>query len=584
MTLPLLLVSLAAIFIVFVAYKKLTWQALMWLSAIFFLLGGLPILIDESTPLTNFVLKYGNLWTPDEGASSVLEGWYEYCVLSVFSGFAFFVCALVKRKRTPKIVDAPEVPEEPPTQRQIITKELQDEVEQTKTSLGEATQKAIADAEDAMPGSSATGPPAGGFEDSVLQRFTALADGFVTNTIQRLKAVVTSGLMKLDEINENVQAQSYVAFAEGQYNRNATQHDPERVKQIKHRRRDTQFQKNQFIGTLKLKPAEQLDWSERTTTRQLVAYMCFFAMAEFFVSWFFLKEEVGDQEALVLALIAAVLIPILAFFAGWSFRWMRRPLSGIKRFCATIGHLTCWIVAFIGLGALIAVRDAGAVEGFKLSSIGDIYLNILTKPADLVVLLVNILGMLVFYWKTLHKFEKFPNFDGVGKSAKKAEWEYTDLFDTNAGHVKKAIDEAKEKSDTNSADAAKLHSEILDARSALQNMCDTIRTVYVQHLNPVCADMINAYRKTNRARRVTDVNPAPSYFEDGVTLPDVTDPFSPAEDIRQFLSEHQEKIDSSDAVRAKIQEASAKWDGENQEVYVRLYEQFRKRIADMGTQ
>ena len=573
----------------YLAYRYLNWQPIAWLGGLIATPAAFALFIHLLWSGAFGSLYDGATW---HGSGEIVQILGEYSWLAGFAiawAAVLLVVALYKRNQQPDETDTDATDKETEnlSQLDIIRKELADDLNDVESELRDAKlaghDDAVADG-GPFPRRDAESPPAGFFESDARKQYSALANRFAANTIDRLKRVITDALRGLATIKSAVNQHSYKDIANGHYHENSPQVDGNEVEKIMKNFTDTQMEKKRFLDTLKLKPAEQPDWAKRTSLKELIVLGVLFALIEFVVSYWFLKDGSGVEGAQRLAAIAIAIIIICSFLAGVLFQWMRHNIPPIYRILSSVAYFVIWFVVFGALGYLLGLRNPDSKDGTPdWDVIIQSYTGLFGDLNNLVVLLVNVFALGFFYWKVLHWCEKFHGFDDVNDKANVAKDAHDELFASNKNAIKGAISHASANAKKNAEAADKHCADIEDAKTTLTEIQQIIVGEYQRRVYPVFNQKITSYRQSNCTNRVMAANPAPKYFNDDEKLEITESDLVNADDVAKFLNSENQKIEAAPKERDGISEKSQQWAGESATVSAEMSREFQKRIDILDT-
>ncbi len=529
----LLLITIVAIAsIIPILKSSLRWEAILGVGLLITATAGIVLLLDYLTPLC---------W-----------------------GIALIAVGLIKRskkaaaeKETGKPVEEPnEISEE-----QRIRKELEKVVESLQNSFDDPKS---AGKEDALrdggpfPQQLDKEPLVGGYEARIRTRFESLGDTFAQTTVADLKTNISNALRGLEKIKNDIVAQPYKELVTAKYEQNNMAKTKNTIQRNQEILSKTTQNRNAFIDSLKLRPAELPHWADddKTSLEALLVWGGVFALLEFIISWFFLKDDIG-AETIKIAGFAVVIIFILAFLAGFLFRFMRRNQLFHIRIPAIMGYLCVGAFIFLGLGLLLNYREF--TNNVGIDAITDGYRSLLSNLTNLVVFLINLLALAIFYWKVLHFFDKFHGYSEVDKPFNRAEKQWDSTLEGVQKQITTALDDADEEANANSKKAKKYFTDIHGKTAALKNIKAIISSAYASILHQAYSDDVTTYRDNNCKKRVLKANPAPAYFNQGCPFCDVEQHFTNIGGTKAFFDEDQEDMNQAQGSIDSISGGRTQW-------------------------
>ena len=562
-------VAIALFILIVFLYRqeKAKWQGMVIISVILLILGCVPLLLDKFNPLMRATWVSDNLFRQGGEASILDGGLYGYCVIAVIAGVLLLILAFIKRSR--HFAGDDKIDDETDTSSALVRyfrKKLMEEIQKTEDAVGDPIDRGGKDGRSGMPDSRAQEPPQGLFESTTRDSYINLGSVFVRATVAELKQKIESALDGLAQLKAGIDQNDYSSVAAGYYSQNHEAPGVGKIEKIKREVKLTTSVKKEFESNI-LKHyggyVQEYDWPKRTTRTQLICLGVFFAVCEFLLSYYLLKDELGERAKL-LALLATVVVVILSLTAAFSVQHMRRNNSVIARLTSFLVFGLCLFIVFVGLGLLIGDRQLGT-DSSDIKTLSGLlentraaYLRMLGSLLDLVLFIINFFAIGFLFYKALHYFEKYSGYDGRNEKAQNALDEYHYLFSANSDEVKRAVDEAKNKSEKNLNSADHYCEKIDDAKTTLHNIQPIITSEYKNYLRPSFAEKIDQYRQNNKSNR-SEVQPSPEYFKAGYELCNTNEYFDDCDDIDQFLQANKEKLDEVNDTRAAIQRKSAEW-------------------------
>lgn len=291
----------------------------------------------------------------------------------------------------------------------------------------------------------------------------------------------------------------------------------------------------------------------------MVVWGIAFALLEFAVSWFFLEGEMG-KAAIQIAGGAVAIIFILAFLAGFLFRFMRPTNRPHIRIPSFIGYGTVCFLIFCGLGLLLDYRgfSNSADIASRFDTILSGYNSLMNNLTNMVVFLINLLALALFYWKVLHFFDKFYGYSQVDKPYRHAEKQWSSMYDEAQEKISDALDYTDKKASDDHNEAEKHFSDIQEKTTTLKNIKGIISDVYARIRLAYNRDVVT-YRNSNRQKRVLQANPAPAYFQDEGRFCDIEQLLQNDEDIKTFFTENQERLEQAQKSNNSISAGHIQW-------------------------
>ena len=541
--------------------SSLRWGAILVFGIFSGTAAGIALLLDYLTPLQYFT------WVGDQTATglplylpgrttSILGTGYGFFVIALCWGIALIAVALIKRSKKVAAEKAAKKPVEEPneiSEEQRIRKELEKVVESLQNSFDDPKS---AGKEDALrdggpfPQQLDKEPLVGGYEARIRTRFESLGDTFAQTTVADLKTNISNALRGLEEIKNDIVAQPYKELVTAKYEQNNMAKTKNAIQRSQEELSKTAQNRNAFIDSLKLRPAELPHWADddKTSGKDLIVWGCVFALLEFIMSWLFLKDDIG-AEAINIAGLAVFIIAILASFAGFLFQFMRRNQPLGTRSLMTLLYLAVGVFIFISLGLLLNYRefannvgtDAISAISAGIDAITNGYISLISNVSNLTVFLINILALAMIYWKMLHFCDKFRGYSQVDKPFNRAEKQWDSTLEGVQKQITTALDAADKEANANSEKAKKYFTDIHGKTAALKNIKAIISSAYASILHQAYSDDVTTYRDNNCKKRVLKANPAPAYFNRGCPFCDVEQHFTNIGDTESFFAKNQEE-------------------------------------------
>lgn len=588
--LSVLLVAGVAVAVVVLAWRYLKWQAVLWLGVLFTGTAGIALLLDH----LNEIVEIGQvgqrtatgipLFMIGPEISILGMGW-PFFFVAFLCGIALIVTSLVKKATQPKqVVDSPEPVEEKTSEVSYIEQELKNEID--NVGIDDPEKRGESDATQVggpIPKHKATVPE--GYELEARNAYEALGDSFVRRVVERLKEDIAVALQALKTITDEIGKQPYIQVADGHYSEHAATITDQQVDSMRTAVSETEQQHSAFVKKLKLKPSEQPDWpAKRTSLTQLLLLGGIFALIEFIVSWYFLKDQLGGSAAVKVAGLAVVVIVILAFGSAAIFQFTRRGQSIPIRILASAGYAFLLFLAFCSFGLLLDFRDALAVEGIagQFDVVLDGYGSMLTKLDNLTLFLINLFALAFFYWKALLFFDRFHGYRSVKDPYDASVMAWDNMFEDNDASIRDALNFTSDKADEDSNVADNAFSSLQEKKTVLENIQSIITPMFIQHLHRAYRDDIKVYRDSNRERRNHKVYPSPEHFTRDAEFCGVGDHFADGFGIAKFLQQHENPIDAAGDASQNIQQANLAWQNERPKLSEKWAREFKRRIRDSG--
>ena len=564
----LLLITIAAVLSIMPILKSsLRWEAILGVGVLITATAGIVLLLDYLTPLQSYT------WTGDQTVTglplylpgrttSILGMGYGFFVVALYWGVALIVVGIIKKNRKVAVKQYAEPNEISEEQR--IFRALEREVRSLRSSFDDPKHAGTQDAIKSggpFPKQSDKEPLAGGYEAQIRTLFEVLGAKFAQTTVINLKANILNALKNLETIKNNIVVQPYKELARAKYDQNNTTITPNAVKKKQANLSRTTQNRDAFVDSLQLRPAELPHWADddKTSLEALLVWGGVFALSEFIISWFFLKDDIG-AETVTIAGYAVVIIFILSFLASFSFRFMRRNQPLHIRIPAIAGYIWVGIFIFLGLGLLINYREV--TNNADIDSITDGYGSLLSNLTNLVVFLINLLALAIFYWKVLHFFNKFYGYNQVDKPFKRAEKEWDSMFEDAQKQITTALDHVDKEASANSEKAKKYLADIQEKATVLKNIKTILSNAYASILRPAYDDDVTVYRDNNCKRRALRANPAPAYFNAGFFFCDAEQHFANVEDSSVFFADNQEELNQAQKNKDSISAEQTQWNAE----------------------
>lgn len=564
--------------------SSLRWEATLGLGILSSSTAGIALLLDYLTPLVIFE------WAADQTvtglplflsgpSASILGKGYGFFLIAFCWGITLIVAGLVKRSKkiaVKKATEEPEEPIEPYDETQRILDELKNEIANLRESFEDPKRAGADDATKAggpFPKKADTEPLQGGYEGQIRAGFETLGTTFAQTTVTNLKASIIQALSKLGDIKNKLSNQTYSEIAHAKYNQNNTAIAPYTIKKNKKSLTTTTQNRDEFIASLKLKRAERPNWADDniTTRKTLVIWGIAFALLEFVISWFFLKDQIG-KDAIQIAGYAVAIIFILAFLAGFLFRFMRRNRLPYTRMLSFIGYgIVCFFI-FCGLGLLLNYRefDASTDVASRFDTILSGYNSLMSNLTNVVVFLINLMALALFYWKVLHFFDKFEGYSQVDKPFRHAEKQWHSMYNEAQEKISDALNYTDEKVIEDDNETKECFSDMLEKTTILGNIKTIISGAYAIILRPAYNEDVATYRDSNCRKRVLQANPAPAYFQDEHRFCDIEQHFEENENIEIFFTENKEKLDQAQENNQFISAEQRQWQTDRLKLNIQL--------------
>ncbi len=592
MNFPIFLAFGAAFAAVFLAYKYLKWQAVIWLGGLLFCTAGGALLLDRITDIVDTISVNESSATgaplfmlgPD---ISILGTGWPYIFIAFLCGIVLTITGLIKKSKQPPSAIADPVGNENLSENAYIEQDLKDRIADVQEQIGDPAARGNDDATSIggpVPARGATAPM--GYETEVRDAYETLGTDFVRSTIERLKAGIKSALKKLAEIKSETDKQPYVNIASGYYSETATRVNSAPLNSMRAEVAETTKRRKEFISRLNLKPAEQPEWpSKRPSLQNLLGYGLLAAFIEFLVSWYFLKDQLGSESAITAAALAVAIIVLFALLGSISFRFTRRGQSPLLRIAAGTWYLALLFGVFCGLGLLLRYRDGSSKESYVVQTMDAIlnsYGSMLNDLSGLTLFLINLVALIFFYWKFLLYFDRFYGYSHVDEPYRAANQKWGSLFDENEEKIHAALDVASDKADANSQDANRNLAMLQEKTATLESIQAIIKPAYVQQLRRAYLDDIKKYRDSNREHRNHTVQPAPEYFNQDAGFCTLEEHFTADHGVEKFLSEYKETIEQAPEVQQHIQQAGLEWQQARPDLHDKWSQDFQRKVNDTG--
>ncbi len=583
-----LLAAGVAIGIFVLARRYLKWQPMLWLGVLLTGTAGAVLLLDHLTDIVESVAVGERtatgipLFMLGPEISILGKGW-PFFFITFLCGIALIVASFIKKAKQPLPQPSEQV-EKNFSEIERIENDLKKQIGNVQIDApAERGEKDASNIGGPIPSRGATEPA--GYELEARREYETLGGTFVQRTIARLKEEIESALQTLANIKTALDNRPYAAIAAGDYNENAAVIGDVQVDSMREKVVETEQKYQAFITRLRLQPAEQPDWlAKRTPFKQLLIYGGVFALIEFLVSWYFLQDQLGSNDAVKVAGLAVVVIGLLAFSSAAIFQFMRRGQTIPIRALASAGYACLLLMVFCGFGLLLNFRDDSAKEG--IASWFDVVLegygSMLTQLDNLTLFLINLFALAFFYWKSLLFFDRFHGYSNVEEPFRAAQRAWEKMFEDNDDNIRAALGYASDKADNNSNNAEKAFSDLQEKKTALENIQPNIEPLYVQHLHRAYRDDIREYRDSNRKHRNHKVHPVPNYFRQDAEFCTVEEHFSDDHGVSEFLAQHEETIEQAGDTRQSIQQTGSEWQNERPLLQDRWTMEFQRKVDDAG--
>ena len=586
MNLQIFLALIAAIFITVAAYRYLKWVVICWLGGLFMVAASVALFLHFQNDDISLSIPAGEglFWLGTRVSILGEYGWLS--VIGLALGLVLLIAGIVKRIRMQPEPVAP-VESKPLTEKEKIERELEERIKAVQDALGDPAKRGEQDAHapgGAVPGRHAEIPE--GFEVGAREQYQTLGDSFVLTVVVRLKAEIEEALRTLSTLKNTLVDKFYANKASADYHENATEPDPQFVDNLRAQVTKAGQQRNEFERSLNLAAGQQPDWDNPTSLRQLIVYGVIFALVEFGVSYYFLKDELGESRAITIALYAMTVIFVLAVSLAELFRFMRRPTPMVTRMLAGIAYAGLLALLFLGFGLLLEYREVESTfsAGFTefLNAVVTGYGSMLTSLGNLTLFLINMLAFGLFYAKFLLWRERFRGYHRVNKNLDKFQEQWNAMFADNRESIVGALDQVSTEAAGNNRAATQAVKDMQEKKNVLENIQAIITPAFVQKLHPSYFDDVNKYRMSNKEHRNVQVNPAPAYFNAAAPFCQVAQHFMEDHGIGEFLSQHQDDISQANDTRQKIEDRAIGWHNERAQLNAQWAAEFKQKIDEAG--
>lgn len=570
MFLQIIFAAILAIVIVVSAYRYLKWSVIVWLGGIIAVPAAVALFINE---------YYAEITWSNSGNPFIALGEHVWlAAVGLAAGLILMIAGVIKRIRMPLPEIAQQPVPEPRTEQQQLEQALISEINEVKSDLGDPEQRGESDAHSpggTTPDRNATKPE--GFEVETRDRYQALGDSFLVQTVNRLKQEINEALQQLANIRNKLAEKYYYISAEGEYSENSIPPDSVEVSNKRHKVESTGMQLNNFVSKLNLEKHQQPEWEERTTTNDLWLFGGLFILIEFGVSYFFLKDALGHDYAIQVAGVAVAIVFILAVLAAWGFRFTRRPTSTPIRAVASVFCTLMLVVLFGGLGLLLNSRSQSGTSEIGFAQIISGYQSIF-DISNLVLFLINVIAFGLLYWKFLLHFERYNGYRKCHNDSEKAENDWHKMFTDNAQCITDALKKTSGEAKLNSKIAATNAQGLMEKCEILNNLQGAIAPAYELKLRPAYQQSVQNYRHSNAKHRNVKVNPVPEYFKKPAEFRPITEYFNDEHGINEFLAEKKDQIELADDTRKQVDESVVKWNNQRPELNKRLANEFESQV------
>lgn len=583
MTLQIILAVITASLVIALAYYYLNWKAMLWLGGLFTAVCALALFLNYQNDGITFSIPVGDGLFRRGDSVSILGDYQWLAVAGFLAGAALMIAGAVKRIRIP-VAEPTLSMEEPFTEKEKIEQALDAEIEKVQNELDDPSERGRQDAHEpggAIPHRHATAPK--GFESTTYERYQRLGNSFVQNTVTRLKAEIEEALRKLNILKATLAENYYAKKAGAGYSENRDRPDYQHVDDLRTEVGEAGRDRQQFIQDLNLRKGQQPEWDKPTSTKQLIMFGAMFALVEFLVSYYFLKDEIGESRAITIALYAMTVIFVLAAALAGLFKFMRPPNGIPMRVLTGAGYAVLLFLLTLGFGLLLEYREveaklsSGEVAGvFK--TILDGYISVLTSLGNLTLFLINLIAFGLFYWKFLLWCERFYGYRRIGDRINQSKSEWHAMFSNNSTSIKNALDKASSEASDNRIAAQQAVKNLQDKKHALANIQTIIAPAFVNKLHPAYDGAINAYRTSNKEHRNLQVNPAPPYFNNAPDFCSVEEYFSSDHGIDDFMSQRKQDITKADETCQQIEHAVTEWQNQRAQISPEWADEFRNEI------
>lgn len=580
------LAVITATFSIALAYYYLYWKVMLWFGGLFVVASVVALFLNYQNDNLTLSIPASGLFPPGESVS-ILGDYQWLAIVSLLTGLTLMIAAVVKRIHIP--ISTPVTPgtEKPLTEKEKIEQALNEEIEKLQNTLDNPRERGKQDAHahgGAFPHLHATAPE--GFESAARERYQELGNSFVRNIISQLKSEIENALRKLNTLTSTLVKDYYASKATADYNENRYEIDHKYVADLQVEVTDAERDHDEFIQNLNLRSGQQPEWDKPTSNKQLVIFGTIFAIVEFLVSYYFLKDTIGSSRAITIALSAMVLVSLLAGALAVLFQFMRPPITLLMRLLATKGYLVLLCLLILGFGLLLDYREieaklsSGEITGI-FKAILDGYASILTNLDNLTLFIINLIAFGLFYWKFLLWRERFHGYCRVGERLSQALDKWYAMSSTNSAAIKHALEKVSSEAVKNRKDAQQAVHFLQEKKQVLENIQTIIVSTFVQKLQPSYQDAVHAYRTSNKENRNLKVNPVPNYFDQAPSFYTAEEYFPSDCGIDDFLSTHKKDISQVDEVCKKIENAATEWQNYRAQLNAQWTDQFKYEIRQV---
>ncbi len=587
MLLQIILAVIAATLIIVASYRYLNWKAMLSLGGLFLVAATVALFLNyQNDSITWSVPVGGGLFRQGDSVSILGEYWW-LALLILLTGIVLMIAGVIKRIRMPSPAPVSKASEDPATEREKIEKALKSEIAEVQGNLGNPSEKGVQDAQDsggAIPRRHATEPE--GFEVDARQQYETLGKSFVLNTATRLKDELGEALRTLSDIKTKLTKDYYAKKASADYRENAEEYPEEEVERRRKAVDDAGRSETQFRNRLELPSGDDPEWDKPTSGKQLIIFGVLFALIEFGVSYYLLKDQIGDR-AFVNALYAVVVIFVLSVASAWLFRFMRLPHKALIRALASVVYIACFGLLILSFGLLLEFRAvetqvAGGEFFSALNTMLTGYGSVLTDLGNLTLFLINMLAFGLFYWKFLLWHERFRGYRRVGERLRQAKGEWLSMFNKNNACIKNALDHANNEASGARKAASQAVRKIQEKKDVLENIQAILAPAFVKKLHSAYRNGIRDYRASNTEHRNVTVNPAPAYFRQDSSLCAADEHFIDNHGVDEFLASQQQSISQAEDTRQEIENTVTDWHNQSAQLNEKWTKEFKRKIDGAG--
>ena len=590
----LLLAVVVACAIVWAAHRYLSRSATIWLGVLLVVACGMALMLDNLSDLVRLLpveqqSRTGKrLFTVGPEISVLGKSW-DFFLIGLLCGFTLIIKGAFMKSVNQQNDEGADLRIDDIDDATRIERELSEQLAQIDDEL-DPTELGMQDAivsPSAVPGGHETKPT--GSEKNIRDRYLHLARNFLRKTVSSLQKSVTDASTKLEGIINTTATRPYKQIASSKYNESRPTHTDHEISKMRDKIKHAKTRLANFAKKHNVSP-EELEWPNGNVSKHdLMFWGLGFAFVEFLANYWLLKNEIGVNQAIFAAFVAVIIVLLLSSVCAC----LLQPVRGSQNFWVRAGCIAAFVfflVAFVlALGLLLGYRDATATDiaaskdaldslKIRMSAIGNGYASILDSTPNITVFLVNVIAFFVFGWKVMHCTDRYPGCKNLNAALAKARNEWDDFLQLHTVSVRKSLDEASHKVNSNVKHATDAAVVIREKMGTLKNIRQIISGLYTTKLHPAYSTGTQAYRKANATNRELSVDPVPEFWDSYPELCDVDDHFTSDLGLDKCVEDNGEVLRNIDAHLQSIREAADEWQSNSTELGNEWSQAFEARI------